>query len=295
MPSSTSSSLSDPSVSVVVASNASPESLEGCLAALERQRDGVQVVVVAASELPTALVERHPWATFHVVPGSRVPVLWREGIDRSDGEIVALTIAQMVPAADWIEAIRREHAAHDAVGGAIDPGERLRLTDWAEYFCRYSRELRPFPAGGHGDLAGDNVSFKRSLLDRHHDLLRDGYWEPVLHPALRAEGVDLWRTPDVLVRQGRSAGFGAFARQRLKHGRLYGHQRGEHFSAARNAIGVAAAPAAAALMTVRVAREVFGRGRFRVRFAAALPLIIVFNVIWAYAEARGHLETLAGR
>ncbi len=291
IPSSRSSSSAEPAVSVVIGSNA-PGALPACLSALEPQRDGAQVLVCEGEPSGDELHTRFPWATFVSVPGALVPELWREGIDRSQGRVVALTISQMIPAEDWLASIVGTHEEHDAVGGAIDPGDGLRLVDWAEYFCRYARDMRPFRPSDDVDLAGDNVAFKRDLLERHHEDLRTGYWEPVLHPVLRREGVVLWHTPEVVVRQGRSAGFTAFARQRLEHGRRYGHQRGEHFSRIRNLIGVLAAPIVPFLMTLRVLRQVMDKGRFRRRAFLALPIIFAFNVVWAYAEARGHADML---
>jgi hypothetical protein len=289
------SSLSpEPTVSVVIGSNA-PGALDACLGALAPQRDSAEVIVCEGEPSDDAIRSRFPWATFVPAPGALVPELWREGIERSRGRIVALTIAQMIPAEDWLQTIERAHERHDAVGGAIDPADGLRLVDWAEYFCRYSRDMRPFPAADDEDLAGDNVAFKRALLERHREHLSTGYWEPVLHPVLRKDGVELWHTPDVVVRQGRSAGFGAFARQRLEHGRRYGHQRGEHFGRARNLVGVLAAPLVPFLMTLRVLRRVWTKRRHRARAVASLPLMFAFNAIWAYAEARGHLDMLARR
>ena len=124
MPSSTSSSSADarPTVSVVIGSNAPPEALEACLAALEPQRDGAEVLVYEGRTSPPALRERFPWARFAERPGALVPELWRDGIDESAGEIVALTIAPMVPAPDWLLTIRDQHLRYDAVAGAIDPG-----------------------------------------------------------------------------------------------------------------------------------------------------------------------------
>jgi hypothetical protein len=43
-------------------------------------------------------------------------------------------------------------------------------------------------------------------------------------------------------------------------------------------------------MTARVLREVFSRGRYRLRALAVLPLIFGFNLVWAAAEAAGHLD-----
>jgi hypothetical protein len=294
IPSSRSSSSPEPTVSVVIGSNA-PAALPACLAALEPQRDGTEVLVCEGKPAAEDVRLRFPWATFVASPGSLVPQLWRDGIERSRGRIVALTISQMVPASDWLSTVIRMHQDHDAVGGAIDPGEDLRLVDWAEYFCRYSRDMRPFPASHDEELAGDNVAFKRDLLERHREHLRTGYWEPVLHPVLRREGVVLWHTPEVVVRQGRSAGFAAFAGQRLEHGRRYGQQRGEHVNRARNLIGAMTAPLVPVLMTARVLRRVYAKRRFRREALAALPLILAFNAVWAYGEARGRLDLVARR
>jgi hypothetical protein len=290
--STSSSSASTPSVSVVIGSNAPVESLEACLAALEPQRDGAEVLVCSGRAGSRGLEARFPWARFVERPGSLVPELWRDGIDAASGEIVALTIAQMTPAPDWLAQLRALHARYDVVGGAIDPGRKLRLSDWAEYFCRYSRDLSPFSARDTADLAGDNASYKRALLEGVRAEYRDGFWENVVQKRLDADGVVLHQTDELVVFQGRSAGFRAFAAQRLAHGRKYGHQRGVHFSRARNLIGVLASPVVPFLMTWRVFRQVLQKRRYRLRAVASLPLIFTFDVAWAYAEARGHLDML---
>lgn len=286
---------SQPTVTVVIGSNAPPERLTACLEALEPQCDGVEVLVQEGTASPEALRSRFAWAQFETAPGRLVPEHWRDGIDRARGEIVALTIAQMVPAPDWIATMRALHAEHDAVGGAIDPGPDLRLVDWGEYFCRYARDMPPFEPRDDVELAGDNAAYKRALLEGIAETYREGFWEPVSHRRLAADGVRLWHDPSLVVRQGRSAGFAAFARQRLEHGRRYGHQRGAHFSRVRNLVGVVAAPVVPALMTARVLRQVFAKGRHRGRAVLALPVIVGYNAIWAYAEAVGHADVLRRR
>lgn len=284
-----------PAITVIVGSNGPPAALVRCLAALDSQREQAQVVVVETERSSEALRARYPWAEFHLRPGALVPELWRDGIGRARGPIVALTIAQMIPAPDWVGATIHAHQEHDAVGGAIDPGPDLRRVDWAEYFCRYARDMAPFSPNDHEDLAGDNASYKRDLLLQEWEHLRDGFWEPVIHPVLRRRGVGLWHTPVILVRQGRSSGFRAFARQRSEHGRLYAHQRGPGFTPARHAVGVLGSPLVPFLMTARVCGQVFRKRRFRRQAIVSLPLVFALNVVWAYAEARGHLERLAGK
>lgn len=297
MRSSRSSSLSEPAVSIVVGSVAPSEALEACLAALDAQRRNgdVEVLVCEQRQSPAALRQRFSWARFLERPGALVPQLWTEGIAESRGEIVALTIAPMVPAEDWVARIREQHLRYDAIAGAIDPGERMRAVDWAEYFCRYANDMLPFEGHMCPDLPGDNAAYKRALLEGTRDLYRDGFWEPVVHRQLAQDGVTLWHTPTLVVRQGRSAGFSAFVRQRLAHGRAHGNQRGTRFSTARNLVGVLAAPLVPLVLSVRILRQVLAKRRHRLRAVAVLPIIACFNLAWAAGEALGHADSLAGR
>ena len=78
--------------------------------------------------------------------------------------------------------------------------------------------MPPFEASGNVELAGDNAAYTRSLLEGIARRIgtasgspsRTGGWRPT---------ASLWHDPSLVVRQGRSAGFAAFARQRLAHGR----------------------------------------------------------------------------
>lgn len=285
----------EPAVSVVIGAGARTPTLASCLTALEPQRHGVEVLVVEAEPAPAELRERFPWAQFLVRPGAIVPELWREGIDASRGPIVALTIACMEPAPDWIHTIRVQHERHDAVAGAIDPADRLRLRDWAEYFCRYAPDMLPFDGRPNAAIPGDNASYKRDLLERTRELYRDGFWEPVVNGALERDGVVLWHAPELVVRQGRSAGLPAFVRQRLRHGAGHGSQRGAHFGVLRNLAGVAGAPLVPVLISLRILQHVRRRRRLRWRVLCAMPLILLFNAAWALGEARGHLTALRAR
>jgi hypothetical protein len=279
------------SVTVVIGTSRPGRSLEACLDALAPQVDDrVEVLVCESAASDGRVRERFPWATFVVAPGELVPALWREGIDRASGDIVALTIAQMEPAENWIATIREEQSRASVVGGAIEPGARLRICDWAEYFCRYARDMLPFEGRQNVDLPGDNAAYRRAVIQRHSELYRDGFWEPVVHHHLAGEGIVCWHSPALVVRQGRSFGWRAFVRQRLAHGRKYGHQRGVNFSQGRNLAGVLGAPLVPFLMTYRVLRQVMSKRSRRLRALVALPVIFSFNLAWAWAEARGHLD-----
>jgi hypothetical protein len=279
-------------LSVVVGADAPEASLSACLEALEPQREDAEVIVCTPRALSSQLVERFAWARVIERSDALVPVLWSAGIAASSGDAVALTIAQMVPASDWVGTLHRHLGACDAVAGAIEPGGGLRLADWAEYFCRYAPDMLPFEARESADLPGDNAGYRREALELAADLYREGFWEPVVHRRLADGGAALWHVPDLVVRQGRSNGVRAFVRQRLRHGRAHGSQRGELFSRGRNLAGVLAAPAVPLVLAWRLARRVLAIRRHRLRALAALPLILVFDGAWAVGEARGHLGAL---
>ena len=280
----------EPTLTVVIGSSAPPERLDACLKALEPQIDGVEVLVHEALPSPPDLRERSPWARFTTSEGALVPHLWRDGIDASTGEHVALTIGPMQPAPDWIAAIREALSEKEAIGGAIEPADDLPLVDLAEFLCRYARDMRPFAPRENVDIPGDNAAYRRSALELVRDTYRDGFWEIEVDRRLAERGVMPWHTPAVVVSMGRSGGFRAFVRQRRAHGRLYGRQRGTRFGRGRNLVGVLASPAVPLLMTMRVYRELATRRRLGARTLLALPLVFAFNVTWAAAEARGYLD-----
>jgi hypothetical protein len=116
----------------------------------------------------------------------------------------------------------------------------------------------------------------------------------VIHRRLAEEGVVVWHSPELVVRQGRSAGVRAFLRQRLVHGRAHGRTRGVHFSRLRNLAGVLGAALVPPLLTLRILREVAAKRRYRMRLVAALPLLLAYNVAWAAGEALGHVDALRG-
>jgi hypothetical protein len=272
-----STSSADPvEVSVVIGENGAPGAVDACIEALTPLPGGVQIVLSNGADL-------------------LVPEQWRDGIDAAKGEIVCLTISVMRPAPDWLDIARRLSTQADAVGGAIEPGEDLRLRDWAEYFCRYARDMLPFATRETADLPGDNAVYTRDALAVTRDVYRDGFWEPEVNRALRDQGRRLLHSPELVVRQGRSAGFGAFFRQRLVHGRKYGRQRGAHFSTARNLVGVPAAVIVPFVLAARTFGEVFSRRRLRARLVAATPVLLVYDIAWAAGEAFGHLDSLRGR
>lgn len=287
---------SGPTLSVVVACNGAPAGVERCLDALVPQLDGADVLVCCATAVDDGLRRRYADADvgWHVHPGVLVPVLWADGIARTGGDLVALTISPMRPRPNWLAALRAALEAADAVGGAIEPGTGLRRADLAEYFCRYAKDMLPFDGGPSLDLPGDNAGYRRESLAAVASEWEQGFWEPDVHRALATRGATLVRSPGTVVEMGRSAGARAFVRQRLQHGRAYGRSRGARVGTVRNLLGVALSPAVPCLLVARTVREATRRGSGR-RLLRVLPLVCLFDAAWAAGEALGHVDALRRR
>jgi hypothetical protein len=284
--------VTEPGVSVVVATWRDAAGLGDCLDALAPQRNGTDEVIVVSTVPTDDLRPLYPWASWLSAPATLlIPHLWSLGIAAARRDVVALTTAHFVPAPDWIAVIGSAHARlqSPAVGGPIDPPRNGRLVDWATYFLRYSAYLGYEREQTVPDLAGDNASYKRASILSHPELLRDGFWEQEFHARLRSLGQTLVFVPALRVRLQRSLGFGPFLGQRLRHGREFGLARLSGRSAAWRAAAIAVSPLIPAIVLAKVARRVLRSGRALGPFLAALPLLSAFALAWAAGEASAYV------
>lgn len=263
-------------LSVVVAAPSGMAEPPEALPAFERELDRA-----AGDEL---LVERGEDASV------LVPRLWSRGIERSRGDVVALTLCSMTPEPGWRRAISdemREGVA--AVGGAIEPDSRMRPLDWAIHLCRYFGYLLPFEERDAEDVAGDNAAYRREAIEAARDVWADGFWETEVDARLRAGGWRLRLTPRMVARQGASVSFLSFCRNRLRHGFRSGRERAQKFSLAGRLARAVLWPAAAGVMLRRVGRHAVSRGRAE-GFRRGMPHLVVFLALWTAAEAAGYLR-----
>ena len=201
----------------------------------------------------------------------------------------------MVPASDWIEALRAGLLEADAAGGAVEPGDGLRLSDRAEHLSRYARDILPFDLHECLELPGDNAAYRRTLLDQVATEWADGFLEPPVHRALDALGARLVHDPRIVVRMGRSAGARAFVHQRWAHGREHAARSATGASRSASLVRVLASPIVPFVLLTRTTKEVLGRGRLRGALVVSLPLLLAYDIAWAAGEAAGYLDTVRAR
>lgn len=273
-----------PLLSVVVAAVTCQISSEECLRAVEAQA-GPDVEVIV---LPDVDTDDGPDAADPSGTRSLAPELWTRGLQRVNGTIVALTTTSVVPQPGWAAALVEAHGSEvAAVGGAIEPPLGNRTADWAVYFCRYSRYMLPFADGGDVELPGDNVAYRREVLASYTSLFSDGFWEPRVHEAMRADGRTLLLDPRPVVRQATGMRVGSFSKQRFLHGRAHGSTRAANYPWHLRILRSASEVLVPFLMTARVLRILLARRRHLARVAGSLPLLFWFFTCWAAGELVG--------
>lgn len=284
-----------PRLSIIVASHNARASIESCLDSLVHQADqSVELIIVDNSVDGSAGFVRARYTRVHLLelaPAALVNELWSAGIQASHGAIVALTTAHCIPAGDWVARILEAHESPAAgVGGAIDGEAGSGLTDWAVFFCRYSRFMPPLAESNGIDIPADNAAYKREPLFRHEAQWRDGFWEPQLHEALLKEGQELKLCPHMHISHRHSFGFTSFLRQRFRHGRQFGGWRATSLTPMKRLAYLAAAPLIPLVLLQRTVRLVFGKGRHVGKLLATLPLLVAFFSAWACGEALGYVR-----
>lgn len=288
-----------PRLSVVVALQQARQPLVACLESLCAQVDpggtAPELIVVDGSPDGAAagLVLRYPDVTFLRASKARsLPVLHGIGLAAARGDLVAITEAHCTFAPGWAAAAITAHDATEspAIGGAVEPGEGLRSLDWALYFCDYGQFLSPLVMGPTRDLPGNNVVFKRTVLDRGADLDRCGFWKTFVCQQLAAEGWILLAEPGLVVRYHRRLDLRQLTRRRFLHGRCFGGMRAQRGRPGQRAFYVLTGPLLPWLLLLKLARRVWPKGRYRRRFLLTLPWSIVIVVVWSVGEWVGNLR-----
>lgn len=282
-------------LSVIVASQNSGATIERCLASLEGQNQAgaAEIIVVENSGDGVAdfLEKRFPSVRVIKVGEPRlIPQLWAIGAKGACGSVIAFTTGQFVPAPEWLaENLRHHRSDYAAVGGTIENAEPASPTQWAVYFCRYSKFMLPFSPHVVRQVPGDNASYKRWVLEEYADLIKAGFWETVVNDQLSKEGHSLLMTPTIRVDHVSSFGMWAFCRQRLVHGHKFGSERRASASSTRRLLFVASSPLVPFIFLGKIVKEVFQKKRHRREFFVSLPVLSLFVLCWSLGESWGYL------
>ncbi|MCI0398182.1 MAG: glycosyltransferase [Chloroflexi bacterium] len=288
-----------PILSVIVAGQNAWATAGDCLAALLPQAAAAnaEMIFVDGSNDGTADLVATSYPQVKLLrcdAQALVPHLWKAGLDQASGQVVVFTIAQCIPAPNWLAAILAAGPAGEVagIGGPIDGPAGRRARDWALYFARYSAFL---PPGGEAaarpiqDVPGDNAAYQRAALESCQAAMAGGFWETLVHVCLRRQGQTLRWEPAVRVRFGPVDSLARAASIRRRHGQHYAVTRPGN-TLGRRLVRILASPLLPPLLLARIAGRVRRqRPEWTPHLLRALPALLFLLLAWTVGEASGYL------
>jgi glycosyltransferase involved in cell wall biosynthesis len=284
-----------PDLSVVVPSVNGLDALLECLAALRlNAASGVvlEVLVVdrCGEDVRRAVRDRFPTVVVLSVP-TRTPIPHMRALAFrcAQADAVAVIEDHVLVSPGWARQLLDALAeGHDVVGGSVDNAASTHVVDWAAFLCEYSHLTPPLAGGETDTLAGNNVVYRRTLLEKYATAASEGRWEDHLHRAMRRDGIALRCRPEICVRHKMHYRVRDYVTQRYLYARAYAGLRRLDMGAARRVsfcMGTAVLPA---VLLFRIIRRVILNSRYRGHLVLSLPLLILFVSAWAAGEAVGY-------
>ena len=269
------------------------DDLQGCLRALATQSNGAVLEVIVADRVGESvrapLRKAFPGVRILEASGTTtIPALRAMAFRAATAEVVGVIEDHVLVPPEWAARMLEAHGnGAQVVGGAVENAARGMLVDRAAFFCEYSHCLEPW-AGTADWLPGNNVTYRKRLLDQFRDVIDRHQWENQLHDALRCAGVLLESRPDIRVGHCKHYRVAEYVRQRYLYARAYAALRLEGAGVLRRIAWGCAACALPPVLLSRIARRVWRDHTRRPDLAAALPLLALFVTAWAVGEAIGY-------
>jgi hypothetical protein len=284
-----------PVLSVVVPSVNGWGDLEGCLAALERERSATPLEAIVpercGDEVRRLVGGRFPWVrVLPVSAATTIPQMRAQAFHAAVAPTVAVIEDHVIVPTGWARAIAEARSGEvRVVGGGVRNAATGRTVDWAAFLCEYSHMLAPLAVGPAEWLTGNNTAYDRSLLQECRDVVDAGRWEDVLHAAFRARGVTLWSRPDIVVGHKKHYTVGEYTSQRFLYARAYAGARVKDGGPLRTITYGALALALPPLLFFRIVSRIWRTGAHRAELVRSLPLLLLFVTSWGAGEAVGAL------
>ncbi len=283
-------------LSVIIPSVNSYDSLKGAIAALRAQEgiDGIEIIVIdrLGEHVREQVRQNFPGTVvISVPPGTPIPKMRELAIKAVSPDVLAVGVIEdhVIVPADWARRMLDVLAdGHDVVGGAIENAATESYMDWSSFLCEYSGSLPPVPSGPQPGVPGNNVVYRREVLDRYHSVLEEGKWENRLHDAMCADGIELFMRPDIIVGHKMHYTFWLYFSQRYLYSRSYAGARVRGASLLRRLFMGAAAFALPPMMFLRTVRTVWSKGVHKGHLIKSLPVLIPFCIAWGAGEVVGY-------
>ena len=287
--------MSQPDVSVVMATHNAAGTIGECLESLKKQtfRGEAEIIVADCSTDGTdeLIRKRFPGAkVLHFDRPRGVPELIREAMRHTEGRIVAVTEPRCSFPADWLEKLRRAHESeYSVIGGAVENGRPDGLVSWACYFADYGGFMLPSDRKVTPILAGNHISYKREIIQERLDSMGEGFWKFFFNQELTRRGIPFLFDPELVAYYVPPETFWSFARRYYQHARFFAALRSREMSLGVRFLRAVSSPALPLVLLYRRLRAPFGKGRYRAELFLSVPFLAAFVTAWAAGELVGYL------
>lgn len=240
--------------------------------------------------IESTLKARYPWIVYHSVPRvTTIPEMRDLAFRAARADAIAVIEDHVIVPPEWGERLLAAlSAGSDVAGGPIENAATERLLDWATFLCEYSACLPPLPEGDAAWLPGNNVVYRRSVLQRYLTVTAEGAWENRLHDAMRHDGIRLMCQAALLVGHKKHFGFFEYIGQRFLYSRSYAGARIQGAPLAKRLATGAAAFALPPLLLLRIVRSLLSKRVPIGRVISTLPFIGLFVISWGLGEVVGY-------
>lgn len=220
--------------------------------------------------------------------------LYGHGLAAARNRYVAFTDSETVLQDGWRRSLDSALSCSVGVGGPVLPGVPMTRRSWAGFFVEYGPHASPPYLSHRGDVAANNMAFRRA------ELLAvvapgDPVWKTDVSARMRDRGMAIAVEHEMAVAVAKECGWRELTTSRLAHGRLYGAQQ----AATKSVLGRLVAAALCGLLPPvayrRLLRVVSSDERLRREFITATPLVGVALVAWSIGEAIGHVTAREGQ
>ena len=284
-----------PKFSVIIASVNGLDTAIDCLVALEKQQCDFEVEIIAvcaAADCTAEGIRRHfPEVKLVELPVRvGIPEMRAAGMREASGDYLIVTEDHCIAPPNWCAEFAKAHdKGYAVVGGAVENGSVVRLVDWAVFLCEYSSFMPPILGGEVEFLAGNNVSYRRSVIEQIDESIKRDFWEYFLQQEMRKKDIKFFSASTVIVTHKKEFGFFYFLSQRFHYSRSFAAMRQNKSTHFQQLIYLAYAPLAPLHLLWRVAKNVWRKKRHRKACLLSLPFLAAFMCSYAAGELTGHL------
>lgn len=291
--------MSNPILSIVIASYNSDKTIRKCLSSLMEQIDPelTEVIVIESSSDNTARIVKKEFPSVKLSQFSQKKSHGEAcniGSSVAQGKIVAFIGADCIAEKNWVNNILKAHqSSYVGIGGPVKNGNPESLIGWAVYLCRFGLWLPKNEASEMNNIPGCNISYKRWAFEKYGRFLeKNSSDDTFLNWNLYKMGYRLWFVPSISVYHINPTSVIESIKYGIVRGSNFAIVRAEskNFSRFRTAIYIILFPLLPIVMVykyiIRVLNSTIPLGKLLLAF----PFMVIGSLSWSIGEFLGNFS-----